>query len=115
VVAPPPLPPPTFLSPANPYHSLFYCGDTCQTIARGIGFRFADIRTLIYEEAQQQKELEKDSNSQWGRVGMPSIEHLKVRSAASQLQLTSPFLASSTTLQALSCVAPSSISASYCI
>ncbi|MEW5318036.1 MAG: hypothetical protein WDW38_009289 [Sanguina aurantia] len=31
-------------------NSLFYCGDTAQTIARGIGFRFADIRTLFHEE-----------------------------------------------------------------
>jgi hypothetical protein len=26
-------------------NALFYCGDTCQTIARGVGFRFEDVRT----------------------------------------------------------------------
>lgn len=30
-------------------------GDTCQTIARGIGFRFADIRTLFFEQSQRRK------------------------------------------------------------
>ena len=30
-------------------------GDTCQTIARGIGFRFADLRTLFFEESQRRK------------------------------------------------------------
>ena len=29
--------------------SLFFCGDTCQTIARGIGFRFQDLSNLVYE------------------------------------------------------------------
>ena len=38
----------------NP-NSLFYCGDTCQTIARGVGFRFADIRTLFWEESLRRK------------------------------------------------------------
>ncbi|GLI67622.1 hypothetical protein VaNZ11_011869, partial [Volvox africanus] len=30
-------------------NTLFYCGDTAQTIARGIGFRFTDICTLFFE------------------------------------------------------------------
>lgn len=38
----------------NP-NSLFYCGDTCQTIARGVGFRFTDIRTLFWEESLRRK------------------------------------------------------------
>jgi hypothetical protein len=29
---------------------LLYCGDTAQTIARGVGFRFTDIRTLFHDE-----------------------------------------------------------------
>ena len=37
------------ISVAADPNGLFYCGDTAQTIARGIGFRFADIRTLFYE------------------------------------------------------------------
>jgi hypothetical protein len=32
---------------------LLYCGDTAQTIARGVGFRFTDIRTLFYDEGQR--------------------------------------------------------------
>ncbi|EFJ46513.1 hypothetical protein VOLCADRAFT_118102 [Volvox carteri f. nagariensis] len=41
-------------------NTLFYCGDTAQTIARGIGFRFTDICTLFYEENQrrQQQQLQ---------------------------------------------------------
>ncbi|KXZ49100.1 hypothetical protein GPECTOR_23g31 [Gonium pectorale] len=35
---------------------LFYCGDTAQTIARGIGFRFEDIRTLFWEENQRRQQ-----------------------------------------------------------
>lgn len=58
--------------------SLFYCGDTCQTIARGIGFRFTDIRTLLYEEAQEQRQLERGGKGHFDRVGVPTIEHLKV-------------------------------------
>lgn len=38
-----------------PENSLFYCGDTSQTIARGIGFRFADIVTLFYDEQQRRQ------------------------------------------------------------
>eukprot|EP00741_Cyanophora_paradoxa_P017152 tig00020960_g16564.t1 len=30
---------------------LFFCGDTCQTIARGVGFRFCDLRSLFHKEA----------------------------------------------------------------
>jgi len=58
-------------------NSLFYCGDTCQTIARGIGFRFTDIRTLLYEEAQEQRQLERGGKGHFDRVGVPTIEHLK--------------------------------------
>lgn len=36
-------------------NGLFYCGDSCQTIARGVGFRFADIRTMFYDEAERIK------------------------------------------------------------
>jgi hypothetical protein len=31
-------------------NALFYCGDTAQTIARGVGFRFTDVKTLFFEE-----------------------------------------------------------------
>eukprot|EP00741_Cyanophora_paradoxa_P013250 tig00000178_g12798.t2 len=29
---------------------LFFCGDTCQTIARGVSFRFCDLRSLFHSE-----------------------------------------------------------------
>eukprot|EP00741_Cyanophora_paradoxa_P001229 tig00000471_g1186.t1 len=29
---------------------LFFCGDTCQTIARGLSFRFCDLRSLFHSE-----------------------------------------------------------------
>jgi hypothetical protein len=36
-------------------NALFYCGDTAQTISRGIAFRFTDIRTLLYDEGQRRE------------------------------------------------------------
>ncbi len=42
-------------SVVNNPNGLFYCGDSCQTIARGVGFRFADIRTLFHDEAERRK------------------------------------------------------------
>ena len=36
---------------------ILLCGDSAQTIARGVGFRFADIRTLFYDESQRRKVL----------------------------------------------------------
>eukprot|EP00741_Cyanophora_paradoxa_P016412 tig00020912_g15847.t1 len=30
---------------------LFFCGDTCQTIARGLSFRFCDLRSLFHLDA----------------------------------------------------------------
>ncbi len=37
-------------------NGLFFCGDTAQTIARGIGFRFADIQTLFFNENARRKD-----------------------------------------------------------
>ncbi|KAL0051259.1 hypothetical protein WJX82_004398 [Trebouxia sp. C0006] len=37
-------------------NGLFCCGDPCQTIARGIVFRFADICTLFHHESQRRKD-----------------------------------------------------------
>jgi hypothetical protein len=31
----------------NDPNNLFYCGDTAQTIARGVGFRFEDIKVGV--------------------------------------------------------------------
>ena len=36
---------------------ILYCGDTAQTIARGVGFRFTDIRTLFHDEADRRRAL----------------------------------------------------------
>lgn len=41
-----------------PSNSLPHTGDTAQTIARGIGFRFTDIKTLLYEEGQRRNGME---------------------------------------------------------
>ncbi len=38
-----------------PPNSLFYSGDTSQTIARGIGFRFTDIQTQFHEEKMRRQ------------------------------------------------------------
>ncbi|KAI3424745.1 hypothetical protein D9Q98_008134 [Chlorella vulgaris] len=69
-------------------NGLFLCGDTAQTIARGVGFRFTDIQTLFYEERQSQLALEEAARVERGssaagggrlpEVHMPLIEHLKV-------------------------------------
>jgi len=34
---------------------IYYCGDTAQTIARGLGFRFADVRTLFWHDNQRRE------------------------------------------------------------
>lgn len=38
-----------------PPNSLFYSGDTSQTIVRGIGFRFTDIQTQFHEEKMRRQ------------------------------------------------------------
>ncbi|PSC76135.1 TPR and ankyrin repeat-containing 1-like isoform A [Micractinium conductrix] len=78
---------------SNP-NALFLCGDTAQTIARGIGFRFTDIQTLFWEERRAQLVLEAApagadaaAAGAWGgppgkepspEVHMPLIAQLKV-------------------------------------
>ncbi|KAK9854785.1 hypothetical protein WJX84_000152 [Apatococcus fuscideae] len=63
------------LSVINNPNGLFYCGDSCQTIARGVGFRFADIRTLFHDEAERRKAAGEKGGL---AVALPEIEHLKV-------------------------------------
>jgi len=36
-------------------NGFFFTGDTCQTIARGVGFRFSDLRTLFYLQKENSK------------------------------------------------------------
>ena len=68
---------------ANP-NGLFYCGDTCQTIMRGVGFRFADVRTLIYDEAKGRQEAAEAAAAGSGLgsggvgIGLPELQELKV-------------------------------------
>ena len=35
--------------------ALFFTGDTCQTIARGVGFRFEDLTTMFYQLGAAQR------------------------------------------------------------
>lgn len=50
-------------------NALFYCGDTAQTIARGIGFRFKDIQTLFYDENTRRRAREKERLAALGGAG----------------------------------------------
>ncbi|KAL6749214.1 P-loop containing nucleoside triphosphate hydrolase protein [Haematococcus lacustris] len=68
-------------------NELFYCGDTAQTIARGIGFRFTDIRAMFYELSQAQQAAIRDAKKarQGHRlagppavVGVPQIQQLLI-------------------------------------
>eukprot|EP00741_Cyanophora_paradoxa_P017382 tig00020964_g16791.t1 len=36
---------------------LFFCGDTCQTIARGVSFRFCDLRSLFHAQGKVSRAL----------------------------------------------------------
>ncbi|KAJ3089837.1 TPR and ankyrin repeat-containing protein 1 [Quaeritorhiza haematococci] len=40
-----------FLITSDP-NRLFFTGDTCQTIARGVGFRFVDLKSIFYREKE---------------------------------------------------------------
>eukprot|EP00798_Chlamydomonas_sp_ICE-L_P021903 gene21903-28945_t len=59
---------------ASDPNTLFYSGDTAQTIARGIGFRFADIKTLFFHENKRRVELGGESAAT--RVAIPPILQL---------------------------------------
>ncbi|EFN58513.1 hypothetical protein CHLNCDRAFT_140575 [Chlorella variabilis] len=54
-------------------------GDTCQTIARGIGFRFTDVKQLFYQ-AQREAQLAASAGKGWDEaaVQMPDIVPLEV-------------------------------------
>eukprot|EP00965_Chrysotila_dentata_P125729 4156080-Pleurochrysis_carterae.AAC.2 len=48
-----------FMEVCHDRNSLFFTGDTCQTIARGVGFRFEELTCMFYQVAEaQRKELE---------------------------------------------------------
>ena len=44
-----------FLQVCSDKNALFFTGDTCQTIARGVGFRFEDLTTMFYQLGEQRK------------------------------------------------------------
>jgi len=51
----------TFLSACSDPNGLFLAGDTCQTIAKGVGgFRFEDLRSMFYAEREHQLSGEGD-------------------------------------------------------
>jgi hypothetical protein len=52
-------------------HTQFFSGDTCQTIALGVGFRFEDLKSLFLFEQQQQREEYRD-------VSVPSRFLIKI-------------------------------------
>ncbi|KAL4457799.1 hypothetical protein ABPG75_012664 [Micractinium tetrahymenae] len=60
-------------------NGLFLCGDTCQTIARGIGFRFTDVKQLFYQEQREAAEAAAERKG-WveNAVQMPDIVPLEV-------------------------------------
>lgn len=74
----------------NP-NALFYSGDTAQTIARGVGFRFTDIKVLFHEEGHRMARSNAPGSAAAGQqqhqpaaitsgaaINMPLIEHLLV-------------------------------------
>ena len=40
-----------FMAVVRDPNQLVFCGDTAQTISRGVGFRFADIRSMFFADA----------------------------------------------------------------
>jgi len=60
-----------FLEASYDKNQLFLTGDTCQTIARGVGFRFQDVRSMFHEA--------NEAPGPWqGKVGVPTVEPLTV-------------------------------------
>ena len=52
-------------------NQLFLTGDTCQTIARGVGFRFDDVRSMFYEANEEPGPWQ-------GKIGVPEVKPLTV-------------------------------------
>ncbi|CAD7695958.1 unnamed protein product [Ostreobium quekettii] len=55
-------------------NGIFYSGDTAQTIARGVGFRFEDIGTLFYTEG---KKWHRSAENEFD-VGKPLLKNLLI-------------------------------------
>ena len=54
------------LEVAHDKDALYLCGDTAQTISRGVGFRFADVRTLFHAHCER------------GEAAMPALRSLTI-------------------------------------
>jgi hypothetical protein len=54
------------LEVAHDKDALYLCGDAAQTISRGVGFRFADVRTLFH------------AHSERGEAAMPALRSLTI-------------------------------------
>jgi superfamily I DNA/RNA helicase len=54
-----------------------FAGDTAQTIARGVGFRFEDIRRLFYNEFLQREETEGSDGKRKG-AAVPDVHQLSI-------------------------------------
>jgi len=61
-----------FLMACGDKNRLFLTGDTAQTIARGVGFRFQDVKSIFYKEAEKAK-IEGTAP-----VGVPKVDMLTV-------------------------------------
>ena len=45
-----------FINICSDKNDMFFCGDTCQTIASGVGFRFEDLKSVF--KAEREKEIQ---------------------------------------------------------
>lgn len=48
-----------FLATGNDYDSMFFAGDTAQTVSQGVDFRFKEIRQIVYEISNRKKRLDR--------------------------------------------------------
>ena len=73
-----------FLDVCRDKNALFFTGDTCQTIARGVGFRFEELTTMFHhaqraqQEALQLQGTHLDDLPRHKRVQVPTINKLTV-------------------------------------
>lgn len=67
-----------FLEVCVDKNALFLTGDTCQTIARGVGFRFEELTTMFARLLQQQQQEETEKLRESERVKVPHLEKLTI-------------------------------------
>ena len=53
-------------------NSMFYCGDTAQTVRFGVSFRFAEIQTLFYEEGRAVLALQEEQRARRLAKALPA-------------------------------------------